>query len=216
MHIAVVKLCSVSETWTQMPDYPNKKYSSLVVIEDVLTAIGGIDKYRRDSNKLCSLKREGKTQQWIEEFRPMPTERSLTTAICTESSLIVAGGLRKGERLATVEVMDKESCQWSTAARLPQPIHRASASICCDRIYLLGAGVSKSVHSCLLSELLRSCQETAHQSTSSTANVMWSNVADLPVSFSTSVSLCGHLLACLLYTSPSPRDATLSRMPSSA
>ena len=25
-----------------------------------------------------------------------------------------------------------------------------------------------------------------------------------------------HLLICLLYTSPSPRDATLSRMPSSA
>ena len=81
----------------------------------------------------------------------MPTERSLTTAICTEISLIVAGGLRKGERLVTVEVMDKQSCQWSTAASLPQPIHRASASICCDRIYLLGAGVSKSVHSCLYS-----------------------------------------------------------------
>ena len=26
----------------------------------------------------------------------------------------------------------------------------------------------------------------------------------------------GDILACLLYTSPSPRDATLSRMPSSA
>ena len=26
----------------------------------------------------------------------------------------------------------------------------------------------------------------------------------------------GHALSCLLYTSPSPRDATLSRMPSSA
>ena len=26
----------------------------------------------------------------------------------------------------------------------------------------------------------------------------------------------GNLLGCLLYTSPSPRDATLSRMPSSA
>ena len=25
-----------------------------------------------------------------------------------------------------------------------------------------------------------------------------------------------HLISCLLYTSPSPRDATLSRMPSSA
>ena len=27
---------------------------------------------------------------------------------------------------------------------------------------------------------------------------------------------CGHRYGCLLYTSPSPRDATLSRMPSSA
>ena len=27
---------------------------------------------------------------------------------------------------------------------------------------------------------------------------------------------CPHIEACLLYTSPSPRDATLSRMPSSA
>ena len=27
---------------------------------------------------------------------------------------------------------------------------------------------------------------------------------------------CDHHIACLLYTSPSPRDATLSRMPSSA
>ena len=26
----------------------------------------------------------------------------------------------------------------------------------------------------------------------------------------------GNIIACLLYTSPSPRDATLSRMPSSA
>ena len=30
------------------------------------------------------------------------------------------------------------------------------------------------------------------------------------------ISVIGTLGACLLYTSPSPRDATLSRMPSSA
>ena len=29
-------------------------------------------------------------------------------------------------------------------------------------------------------------------------------------------SVCGCAASCLLYTSPSPRDATLSRMPSSA
>ena len=32
----------------------------------------------------------------------------------------------------------------------------------------------------------------------------------------TSVEVSGDLQHCLLYTSPSPRDATLSRMPSSA
>ena len=31
-----------------------------------------------------------------------------------------------------------------------------------------------------------------------------------------SVYVSGYVLTCLLYTSPSPRDATLSRMPSSA
>ena len=31
-----------------------------------------------------------------------------------------------------------------------------------------------------------------------------------------SVHACAHIPNCLLYTSPSPRDATLSRMPSSA
>ena len=32
----------------------------------------------------------------------------------------------------------------------------------------------------------------------------------------TDSALLGHLLLCLLYTSPSPRDGLLSRMPSSA
>ena len=39
----------------------------------------------------------------------------------------------------------------------------------------------------------------------------------LAASFGVSVPQAGYLVtACLLYTSPSPRDATLSRMPSSA
>ena len=38
-------------------------------------------------------------------------------------------------------------------------------------------------------------------------------VVDLSISH---VNECSYCQACLLYTSPSPRDATLSRMPSSA
>ena len=45
--------------------------------------------------------------------------------------------------------------------------------------------------------------------------------ADHPVSsgevvFNTALSGYQEIITCLLYTSPSPRDATLSRMPSSA
>ena len=41
-------------------------------------------------------------------------------------------------------------------------------------------------------------------------------VIDLPVDVDFQQLINSLLLGCLLYTSPSPRDATLSRMPSSA
>ena len=41
-------------------------------------------------------------------------------------------------------------------------------------------------------------------------------IFDEIVSFITKYDSCATTEACLLYTSPSPRDATLSRMPSSA
>ena len=46
-------------------------------------------------------------------------------------------------------------------------------------------------------------------------NLFPSNISGLPTWFIIRASDAGYQ-ACLLYTSPSPRDATLSRMPSSA
>ena len=68
----------------------------------------------------------------------MPTKRSLTTALCTGTALIVAGGIGEHRVLSTVEVMHTESHQWSTAADLPQPMFYASATVCGDSIYMLG------------------------------------------------------------------------------
>ena len=42
------------------------------------------------------------------------------------------------------------------------------------------------------------------------------NNIGLGVLLGLAVSIADYVLICLLYTSPSPRDATLSRMPSSA
>ena len=41
-------------------------------------------------------------------------------------------------------------------------------------------------------------------------------LTDTDMAISVSVKIGAPFLSCLLYTSPSPRDATLSRMPSSA
>ena len=38
----------------------------------------------------------------------------------------------------------------------------------------------------------------------------------IPSNLADQIKICNSTYTCLLYTSPSPRDATLSRMPSSA
>ena len=40
-------------------------------------------------------------------------------------------------RLRTVEVLNTETLQWSTAADLPQPLAFAPAMVCCDHIHIL-------------------------------------------------------------------------------
>ena len=174
-----------SDLWTQLPDCPNQ-CSSFVVVNSMLTAIGGM----RD-NHVYSLKGR---EAWVIEFPPMPTKCALTTAVCTEASLIVAGGLLTGgSTRCPVEVMNIASRQWSIAAEIPTSTKNfrcPSGVICGDQFYVLGAIDSKSVYSCSLSDLLNSCQTPLK----SMANI-WSRLADLPLFNSTCVSLCGHLLA---------------------
>ena len=188
--------------WSQLPDCPNSN-CSIAVIDNLLTAIGGY--FRRQnskklySNKLYSLKQQTQRLQWVEEFPPMPTKRCLPTSICTETNLTVAGGCSDKPHLACVEVMNRNTRQWSVAANMPCGMSRASGVICGDRLYV-GGGNSKIVHSCLLRDLLQSCQSvslTAQQSSLNTHSV-WNRSSNLPEDieqYSTLLSLCGRLLA---------------------
>ena len=183
-----------NDLWTRLPDCPNW-CSSFVVINNMLTAIGGI-KDGQYSNKVYSLKERG---AWIEEFPPMPTKRTSATAVCTESSLIVIGGVLDRSIRCPVEVMDIGSHQWAIAANvsIKQEFQQASGVICDDQLYILGAIKSKSVYSCSLRDLLQSCQP-ASESTAAPprpSNILWRKLRDLPLYNSICVSLCGHLLA---------------------
>ena len=131
----------------------------------------------------------------------MPSKRRLTAAVCSGRSLVVVGGLGEGDKnLSTVEVMDTETLQWSTASSLPHPLYIASATRCGDQVYMLGGwgqnGRSKSVFTCSLATLLQSCQpqspgERLKTLSSASSHKVWRQLADTPVTLSRCASLNG-------------------------
>ena len=162
----------------------------------LLTTVGGYNSHSdSNSNKLFSLKGEGRGRKWTEVFPPMSKRRYRAVAVTTGRALIVAGGRGRGGVLSTVEIMNTDTRQWSTAANLPQPLSIASATVCGDRIYM---SEEKSVITCFLPALLQSCCPTfleANPFTPSTQGPVWSTLTDLPVEQSTLVSIDNHLLA---------------------
>ena len=192
----------ISDSWSQLPDCVHED-GSIVVINGCLTTVGGYS-YLNYSNELCSLTGKGSGRRWTRQFPPMPTKRGLTTSLCTGTALIVAGGRGGDGALSTVEVMDTETHQWSTAADLPQPTYYASATVCGDQLYMLGGLVDgshvKSVYTCSVSALLQSCVPSSLEAKFHIASLedkarVWRQIADVPVTMSTCESFHGRLLA---------------------
>ena len=188
---------SNTREWLQLPATPHK-YSTLVVVHHILTMVGGqISGGATDS--LLSLMGEGRDIKWLPNLPAMPTKRYNTAAVCSGRSLIVAGGSDGHNRLATVEVLDTDTRQWSIASALTHPFYLATISICGERLYMLGGYNTRSVLSCSVPELLQSCQPQplagklrtvpANQST------IWRRVADAPHYWSFCATLCGQLVA---------------------
>ena len=183
---------STTDTWSRLPDC-RTKYTTLAIVNGLLTTVGGIVG-GNSSNKLFSITGEGRDRKWTEVFPPMATKRELAVAVTIGRALIVAGGY--GDRgLATVEIMNTDTQQWSRAADLPQPMVSASATVCGDRIYM---SYGESVITCSLPALLQSCSPKifeAQPSTPSPQGPVWSTVTDLPGEYSTLVSINNRLFA---------------------
>ena len=184
---------STTDTWSRVPDC-RTTCTTLAIVNGLLTTVGG-RVGGNNSNKLFRLRGEGRDRKWTEVFPPMTTKRELAIAVTTGRALIVAGGEGDRGHLATVEIMNTDTRQWSTAADFPQPMASASATVCGDRIYMCEG---KSVITCSLPALLQSCRPKifeAQPSTPSPQGPVWSTVADLPVRYSTLVSINNRLLA---------------------
>ena len=191
---------SADNKWSELPECHNCDFS-LAMVSSFLTAIGGWTlNYEITNSLLCFT-----DSKWKEQFPPMPTKRRLTAAVCSGRSLVVAGGLGEGrEYLSTVEVMDTETLQWSTASNLPCSLSWATAKLCGNQVYMLGDfdqsnEHSKSVFTCSLATLLQSCQPQSLGARLKTLSLasrpkVWHQLADTPVTLSTCASLQGRLL----------------------
>ena len=191
------------DRWSQLPGcvYEN---GPMAIINGWLTTVGG-----GHSNDLFSLTRESRgtrRRRWTKKFPSMPTTRWNTTAVCTGTALIVAGGWGAGGRvLSTVEVMNTENHQWSTATDLPEPMYLASTTIYRGQIYMLGGlnkdfTSTKSVYTCSVSALLQSCVQSSLEAIFERTSLVekprtWRRIADLPVTLSACESFHGRLLA---------------------
>ena len=184
-----------TSSWSQLPDCPTN-YCPSVIINNLLTLVGGNTSYNvlkiDVTNHLFSLTREGSGRRWTEEFPPMPTKRYQSTALCTGTTLVVAGGEAKQEsKLDTVEVMNTATKQWSTAAALPQPVTRAPAAICGDQVYILGVS---NIYTCSVISLIRSCKSFLATLRRRETGV-WITGNAPPVTETTCVSIKNQLLA---------------------
>lgn len=112
----------------------------------------------------------------------MPTKQRAATALCTGTALIVAGGKTdKNSTLKTVEVMNINSCQWSTAVDLPEPLRSVLAVVCGDHIYFLSQrgyifNPSESPYSLSISALIQSCNSKDRNATPD-----WNRITAPPV-----------------------------------
>ena len=191
------------EVWVRVTDC-SYMLSCLVIVQGILTAVGGRS-HGGPTNSLLSLTGEGGDRKWSPLFPAMVTKREDTAAVYDGCSLIVAGGWDGGKALATVEVLNTNTRQWSTASSLLHPYDRATLGICGDQLYMLG-GLDQhghqgthSVLTCSVPELLQSCKTQSLTGKLRTLTLkkkqVWRHVADAPHYMSTCSVLCGRLIA---------------------
>jgi len=174
---------SVTEEWSPLPECPRVNFT-LTVVKGYVTAVGGWKpRSNKEKNTLLSLVDDCGRKSWIKHFPAMKTKRKYTAVVCSGKCLVVVGGEGRETKLNTVEVMNTDTHKWSTATSLPYPLSGATATVCGDRMYVVGGydQDGSTVFTCSLSLPEK--------------HLKWEKISTIPVFRTTCVTLNGHLLA---------------------
>ncbi len=179
------------DKWSKLRPSQYQSFS-LVVIDNQLTTIGGISREQKRTKCLFSLAGSRSGMKWKELYPPMPTHRVGAAALTTPTHLIVAGGRNRAE-LSTIEVMNRQNFQWTTASNLPEPIAHPQITVSAGYLYVCK---HQAFYSCFLENFLQSCHKTSDQTTSNNKTLSngngltWSELANVPTY--SSHTLCGY------------------------
>ena len=165
------------DEWQKHSECPHS-HTGLAIIRGVLTAIGGQGRSGK-TNKLLSWK----NQVWEEVFPPMSTARWDHAVVGYSGYVIAAGG--NGE--TSVELFDISCSTWSTMASLPRPLDWITATVCGDRLYVMGWG-GETYYTSISNFKEASTQPSHLQPT-------WLPLPDAPVEGSTLSTMCGAVVA---------------------
>lgn len=182
---------ALTQEWSELQPLCQHHSFTLVAVNGLLTAVGGSKQKDTPGRALLSFG-EG---EWKNIFPPMSTQRSSPAALCVDSSLVVGGGCRQD--MPTIEVMNTDTQQWCTASTsLPASdevaLKPAAMIALRDRLYVFGD--NSNVYACSCSAFLQSCSNKEETYSQQTNVCIWERLSDLPVSQSTVVVLCDHLI----------------------
>ena len=173
-----------TEKWSDLPPCPYCD-SGLAIIGSELTTVGGWNDRSRRTNKLFTLRQE----KWVEKYPPMNTACSHPAVVSTSDGdyLIVIGGHDGDYWTARVELFQVKSRRWHKLTYLPQPLLDPSATICGNKLNVIGSDVNG--YSCSLQAL-----PSSDRPITSPLTLSWKPLPRLPVTDSTAATLCGELV----------------------
>lgn len=140
----------VMTTWSALPDLDTARHGMAVAaVGKSVYAIGGATGASdRDVTQTAeALKLPPRIPQPAAEWRSLPdapTARLMMAWAVLDGKIWIAGGIRDGETLSTVETYDPATGAWQPQPDLPIPLHHATATVYRGEVVVIG-GASESL-----------------------------------------------------------------------
>ncbi|RDH74345.1 protein kinase [Mycolicibacterium moriokaense] len=146
---SVVALDLASQSWNGLPDLATARHGMAVAgVGKTIYSIGGANAAgdAQITASAESLKLAPRKPQPASEWRTLPdapTERLMTAWTVLGDEIWIAGGMRHGETLTTVESYNTKTGVWQTQPSLPIPLNHATAATYRGQMVVIGGATDE-------------------------------------------------------------------------